>query len=105
MGAAASRCLVGREDDVLHAVAGKRDGGIDIAGGLGEPHGFWFASESVFEVGDSPQNLGVAVPGVAEWQDCVAVSLGNGTAVTVVQLATGTVGVDDGLVCCWGSCL
>ena len=73
--------LVRGEDDELHAVVHQgRQGGV-IYRGLRQPQGCGRALKAVLEVFEAPDDLGFPVPGVAQGQDGMAVSLGDGVAV------------------------
>ncbi len=73
--------LVGGEDDELHPVVHQgRQGGV-IHRGLRQPHGRGRPLKAVLKVLEAPDDLGLPVPGAAQGQDGVAVSLGDGVAV------------------------
>ena len=93
---------MGFEDHELDAELRHYVEGLEVDGGLGEPHAFRWPAEAVLEVADSPEDLGVFVPRVSEREDHVVVGLGHGGAVAgEASLALG-VGGDDLLVHVWG---
>ena len=90
--------LVGGEDGVKDSLLGEEVENLAVDGGLGEPHAFGLAAETVFEVGDAPADLGEGVAGAGEGHDDVVVDLGEGGAVAAEADGAGAIGFLDHVV-------
>ena len=69
--------LRGGEDGELDSVGGEHFKGLDVDGGLGQPHAFGRAIEAVFEVADAPDHLSLLVAAIGQRHDHVVVDLRN----------------------------
>ena len=66
--------------------------------GLRQPHSLGLAAKAVLKVPDPPQDLGVFIPPVGQWQNHVVVGLGQGRAVPGKMLLAFLVRRQDALV-------
>src|SRR5207248_2797583 len=76
-----ANALIGREDGEADPLVEQRAQRIGVGGGLGQPHPFGVAAETLAEVGQAPADLRPAVALVAERKDGVRVRLRDGVAV------------------------
>ena len=72
------------ENRIGYAVFGEQIEGLQIDGGFSQPHALRLAAKSVFEVDNSPNDLGLFVALVGQRHDQVVVDLGDGGAVAGV---------------------
>ena len=90
--------LRGRKDGELDARLDEFHHGIEVDGGLGEPHGFGHAAKVELEIFDAPADLRALVMFACERHDDVVVHLGNGVAVAVQPFHAPPVGFLDAAV-------
>ena len=82
----------------LDAVAGQDLQGGGVGGGLGEPHAFGLAAESMFEIPNAPEHLSFLVAIVREGKDHVVVILGDGRTVAGESFLALPIGLNNGVM-------
>ena len=87
--------LIRRQDGESNPFFCHQSQGLGIHSGFSQPHPFRRPAKTVFEIGQSPPDLGPFVPARRQRHDDVIVDLSQGIAVALVAVHTLTVRIDN----------